>query len=138
MSTTRSTSTETSTQTTGDAGSDMTTGTRSIELPGGYSVSSTEIRGAVDTVARQVPEVARTSRGFMEDWMQQIEGSSDERVTAGVTLSLGVAIGLLAAGAPRLLAALALLPVVVSGASSVALVVGSVARVVAIRTSSPA
>jgi hypothetical protein len=78
-------------------------------------VSPTDIRDAVDSVARTMPEVARTSRSVMEDWMQQIERSSDERVAAGVTLSLGLAVGMLIGGAPRLLTALALIPVAAIG-----------------------
>src|SRR3954471_22248024 len=78
-------------------------------------VSPTDIRDAVDSVARSVPEVARTSRTVMEDWMQQIERSSDERVAAGVTLSLGLAVGMLIGGAPRILTALALIPVAAIG-----------------------
>ena len=102
--TTRSTSTDTSTE------SETTAGFGS-SLP----VSPTDIRDAVDSVARSVPEVARTSRSVMEDWMQQIEQSSDERVAAGVTLSLGLAVGMLIGGAPRILTALALIPVAAIG-----------------------
>jgi len=59
--------------------------------------------------------VARSSRTLMEDAMQGIERSSDERVAAGVTLSLGLAVGMLIGGAPRLLTILALLPVAAFG-----------------------
>ncbi|MBI3750154.1 MAG: hypothetical protein HY263_00640, partial [Chloroflexi bacterium] len=43
----------------------------------GFSIPTTEIRDAVDTVARSVPDVARSSRTLMEDAMQGIERSSD-------------------------------------------------------------
>jgi hypothetical protein len=104
MATTSSTSTDPTTESGATAGFGSS-------LP----VSPTDIRDAVDSVARTVPEVARTSRTVMEDWMQQIERSSDERVAAGVTLSLGLAVGMLIGGAPRILTALALIPVAAIG-----------------------
>jgi len=104
MATTSSTSTDATTE------SEATSG-----FGGSLPVTPTDIRDAVDSVARTVPEVARTSRTVMEDWMQQIERSSDERVAAGVTLSLGLAVGMLIGGAPRILTALALIPVAAIG-----------------------
>jgi len=47
--------------------------------------------------------------------MRAIETGSDQQVTAAVSLSLGLAIGMLLGGAPRLLIALALAPVAVMG-----------------------
>ena len=84
-------------------------------LGGSLSIPTAEIRDMVDTVVRSVPDVARGSRTLMEDAMQEIERSSDERVAAGVTMSLGLAVGLLIGGAPRLLTVLALLPVAAFG-----------------------
>ena len=74
-----------------------------------------EVRGAIDYAGRAVPEVARASRAAMDDMFRAIETGSDERVSAGVTLSLGLAIGMLLGGAPRLLILLALAPVAVMG-----------------------
>jgi hypothetical protein len=62
-----------------------------------------------------MPEVARVSRGLMDEAMQAIERGSAERVSAGVTLSLGLAIGMLIGGAPRLLTVIALIPVAAMG-----------------------
>lgn len=73
------------------------------------------VLGAIDTVGNSMPEVARVSRGLMDDAMRAIEGGSDERVSAGVTLSLGLAIGMLIGGAPRLLTIIALVPVAAMG-----------------------
>lgn len=81
----------------------------------GMTVPTAEIRDTIDRVAQSVPDVARSSRTLMEDAMQNIERSSDERVAAGVTLSLGLAIGMLLGGAPRILTALALVPVAAFG-----------------------
>jgi hypothetical protein len=89
--------------------------TASDSPSGTWPIPTTEIREAVDIVSRSVPDVARSSRTLMEDAMQGIERSSDERVAAGVTLSLGLAVGMLIGGAPRLLTALALLPVAAFG-----------------------
>ena len=66
-------------------------------------------------MASSMPDVARASRGLMDDAMRAIESGSDERVSAGVTLSLGLAIGMLIGGAPRLLTILALVPVAAMG-----------------------
>lgn len=108
MTTTRTTSLESETtdanETSGSSG-----------LVGVLPVSPAEIRDAVDNVARSMPDVARSSRSLMEDAMQGIERSSDERVAAGVTLSLGLAVGMLIGGAPRLLTAIALIPVAAFG-----------------------
>ena len=74
-----------------------------------------EVRGAIENVSRQVPEVARASRAAVDDMFKAIETGSDERVSAGVTLSLGLAIGMLLGGAPRLLILAALAPVAAMG-----------------------
>ena len=74
-----------------------------------------EVRGAIDSVSRSVPDVARASRAAVDDMFKAIETGSDERVSAGVTLSLGLAIGMLLGGAPRLLILAALAPVAAMG-----------------------
>jgi len=74
-----------------------------------------EVRSALQGVGRSMPEVARVSRSAVDDLMRAIETGSDQQVTAGVSLSLGLAIGMLLGGAPRLLIALALAPVAIMG-----------------------
>lgn len=74
-----------------------------------------EVRSALAGVGRSMPQVARVSRGAVDDLMRAIETGSDQQVTAGVSLSLGLAIGMLLGGAPRLLIALALAPVAIMG-----------------------
>jgi ABC-type uncharacterized transport system ATPase subunit len=74
-----------------------------------------EVRGALENVGRQVPDVARASRRSIDEMFRAIETGSDERVSAGVTLSLGLAIGMLLGGAPRLLILAALAPVAAMG-----------------------
>lgn len=74
-----------------------------------------EVRNALEGVSRSMPDVARVSRAAVDDLVHAIEAGSDERVSAGVTLSLGLAIGMLIGGAPRFLIALALAPVAIMG-----------------------
>jgi hypothetical protein len=100
-----------------------TTSTRSRGANGGdlggnaeaVQAAYREVRNALQGVGRSVPEVARVSRGAVDDLVRAIETGSDERVSAGVTLSLGLAIGMLLGGAPRVLIALALAPVAIMG-----------------------
>ena len=99
-----------------------TTSTRSRGANGGDSsnakmvqAAAREVRSALEGVSRSMPDVARASRAAVDDLVHAIEAGSDERVSAGVTLSLGLAIGMLIGGAPRLLIALALAPVAVMG-----------------------
>jgi hypothetical protein len=79
------------------------------------ATAAAEVRNAVDSMASSLPEVARVSRGLVDDAMRAVESGSDARVSAGVTLSLGLAIGMLIGGAPRLLTILALVPVAAMG-----------------------
>jgi hypothetical protein len=74
-----------------------------------------DVRGVLEDVGRSMPDVARASRSAVDDLFKAIETGSDERVTAGVSLSLGLALGMLLGGAPRLLVIIALAPVVAAG-----------------------
>lgn len=91
------------------------TATDTEEARNTVALAANEVRGAIQGVSRQVPQVARASRRAIDDLYRMIDTSSDERVTAGVTLSLGLAIGMLLGGANRLLIALSLIPVAVTG-----------------------
>ncbi len=74
-----------------------------------------EVRSVLGGVGRSMPDVARAARTAVDDLVRTIETGSDERVSAGVSLSLGLAIGMLIGGAPRILIALALSPVAIMG-----------------------
>ncbi len=107
------------TSTTPSSGSEGTTRSRS-QAPSSdagdvVAGAAAEVRDAIENMSRTMPDVARASRGLMDDAMRAIESGSDTRVTAGVTLSLGLAIGMLIGGAPRLLTLLALVPVAAMG-----------------------
>jgi hypothetical protein len=82
-------------------------------------IAADEVRGALDSMSRSVPEVARASRGALDDALRAIETGSDERLSAGLTLSLGLAIGLMVGGAPRILTAAALIPIAAIGLAMV-------------------
>lgn len=74
-----------------------------------------EARGALEGVSRSMPELARASRSAVDDAIRAIEGGSDERLSVGVALNLGLCIGLLLGGAPRVLIAIALIPLAAMG-----------------------
>jgi hypothetical protein len=73
------------------------------------------VRGAAETVAARLPEAAAQTRAVVDEAARRMETGSDEMLTAGTTLSLGLAIGMLVSGAPRLLVALALIPAAAMG-----------------------
>jgi hypothetical protein len=101
-----------------DSATQTTTRTRtspSGEATDPMQTAVREVKGAIENVSRSMPEVARVSRGAVDDLFRVLETGSDERVTAGVSLSLGLALGMLLGSAPRLLVILALAPVVAAG-----------------------
>lgn len=73
------------------------------------------VRGAAETVAARLPDAAAQTKGAIDEAARRIETGSDEMLTAGTTLSLGLAIGMLVGGAPRILVALALIPAAAMG-----------------------
>jgi len=73
------------------------------------------VRGAAENVAARLPEAAAQTRAAVDEAARRIETGSDEMLTAGTTLSLGLAAGLLIGGAPRILVALALIPAAAMG-----------------------
>ncbi len=73
------------------------------------------MRGAAETVAARLPDAAAQARGAVDEAARRIETGSDEMLTAGTSLSLGLAIGMLIGGAPRILEALALVPAAAMG-----------------------
>lgn len=73
------------------------------------------VRGAAETVAARLPDAAATTRAAVDEAARRMETGSDEMLTAGATLSLGLALGLLIGGANRILVALALIPAAAMG-----------------------
>ncbi len=78
-----------------------------------------EVAGTVATAASgavsRLPEAAQTTRGAVEEANRAIRSGSDEVLSAGTTLSVGLALGLLIGGANRLLVILALIPAAAMG-----------------------
>ena len=108
----------------GDNGAAASSGT---ERGGGRDVAgqAREVAGQARDVAGEVagevvnrlPAAAATTREAITTATRQMESSSDEMLTAGTMLSLGVALGLLLAGSNRLLVAMALIPAAAMGAT---------------------
>jgi hypothetical protein len=70
-------------------------------------------------VASRLPAAAASTREAISSAQVRMESSSDEMLTNGTMLSLGVALGLLLGGANRLLVAMALIPAAAMGATLV-------------------
>lgn len=68
-------------------------------------------------VASRLPAAAASTREALNTAQMRMESSSDEMLTNGTMLSLGVAIGLLLGGSNRLLVAMALIPAAAMGAT---------------------
>ena len=68
-------------------------------------------------VASRLPAAAASTREALTTAQLRMESSSDEMLTNGTMLSLGVALGLLLGGSNRLLVALALIPAAAMGAT---------------------
>ena len=73
------------------------------------------VRGAAETVAARLPDAAAQTRAAVDEAARRIETGSDEMLTAGTTFSLGLAVGMLVGGTPRILVALALIPAAAMG-----------------------
>ncbi len=73
------------------------------------------VKDAANDVVAKLPEAAATTRTALVEVDRQLRVSSDEMLSAGATLSFGLAIGLLIGGANRLLVAFALVPVAAMG-----------------------
>lgn len=89
--------------------------TRAAEVGDALRAAGSGIGDAVGAARTAVPELARSSQELADDLMRRIQAGSDQQVSAGVAMSLGLAIGMLLGSAPRLLVAIALVPVAAMG-----------------------
>jgi hypothetical protein len=92
---------------------------RATNGAGGPRQAAREVAGGVigaasEAVAR-LPEAAQSTRGAVEEANRAVRAGSDEMLTAGTTLSVGLALGLLIGGANRLLVILAVIPAAAMG-----------------------
>ena len=106
---------ERSTATRGTANDESAMTTRGDEIRGAIRTAGAGVGDAVEAAREAVPELARTSQELADGVMRRIQSGTDQQVTVGVAMSLGLAIGMLLGGAPRLLIALALAPVAAMG-----------------------
>lgn len=81
----------------------------------GARTAVADARAALNDIGDSLPDIASTSRALMGDAMRAIEHGTDQGLTTGATLSLGLAVGLLIGGAPRLLVLGALIPAAAIG-----------------------
>lgn len=100
---------------TADTGTERATGMNGGGPREVASDVASGVRGAAENVAARLPEAAATTRAAVDEAARRIETGSDEMLTAGATLSLGMAIGLLLGGANRILVVLALIPAAAMG-----------------------
>ena len=73
------------------------------------------LEDAEASIASRLPDAAATTQAAVDEAARSIETGSDEMLTAGTTLSLGLAVGLLIGGASRILVVLALIPAAAMG-----------------------
>ena len=76
---------------------------------------ATDVADKATQVASRLPEAAATTRGAVEEAARLMEAGTDEMLAMGVSLSMGLAIGMLVGGAPRILIAAALVPATAMG-----------------------
>ena len=74
-----------------------------------------EVAERASSVAARLPDAAATTRGAVEEAARRMEAGSDQMLAVGASLSLGLAIGMLIGGAPRMLVAVALIPATAMG-----------------------
>lgn len=76
---------------------------------------ASEVADRANAVAARLPEAAATTRSALDEAARRMEAGSDQMLAVGASLSLGLAIGMLVGGAPRLLVAIALIPATAMG-----------------------
>jgi hypothetical protein len=87
-----------------------------LDAARGVVADAAAAAGSLATDARtRLPGAAVTARAAFDDANLRIRASSDEMLRLGTTISFGLAVGLLIAGASRILVAAALVPVGMMG-----------------------
>ena len=76
---------------------------------------ATDVADKASAVAARLPEAAATTRSAVEEAARMIEAGTDEMLAMGTSLAMGLAIGMLVGGAPRILVAAALVPATAMG-----------------------
>jgi hypothetical protein len=113
MASERTTSRSTNGQQTGDDGGHGFV----ADLPMNARQVADAAGAAAGEVANRLPAAAATTREAIDEASRQMEAAPTDVLVAGTSLSVGVALGLLLGGSPRLLVALALIPAAAMGAT---------------------
>ena len=82
---------------------------------GAAEAGASTIAEAAGTVQARLPEAAATTRAAVDEAARRLSAGSDASLTVGAAFSLGLALGLLAGGANRILVTLALIPAAAMG-----------------------
>lgn len=101
-------------QTSTRAGSGSDTATER-DLGATTRAAATEVADRASAVAARLPDAADRTKGAVEEAARRMEAGSDEMLAVGTSLSIGLAIGMLIGGAPRILVAIALIPATAMG-----------------------
>ena len=101
-------------QTTTRAGSGSTASAER-DLGAATKDMANEVAERAGAVASRLPDAAASTRGAVEEAARRMEAGSDEMLAVGTSLSIGLAIGMLIGGAPRILVAIALIPATAMG-----------------------
>ena len=89
--------------------------TRERDLGATTREVANEVADRASSVAARLPDAAASTRGAVEEAARRMEAGSDQMLAVGASLSLGLAIGMLIGGAPRMLVAVALIPATAMG-----------------------
>jgi hypothetical protein len=90
-------------------------GTRLDAARGVFADATAAAGSLASDASSRLPDAAATTRAAFDDANERIRTSSDEMLRLGTAVSFGLAVGLLVAGANRIVVAAALVPVGMMG-----------------------
>lgn len=82
---------------------------------GAAEAGASALADAAGSVQAHLPEAAATTRAAVDEATRRLSTGSDASLTVGAAFSLGLALGMLAGGANRILVTLALIPAAAMG-----------------------
>jgi hypothetical protein len=82
---------------------------------GAAEAGAAALADAAGSVQAHLPEAAATTRAAVDEATRRLSTGSDASLTVGAAFSLGLALGMLAGGANRILVTLALIPAAAMG-----------------------
>ena len=117
MASERTTSERTTSRSTNGHGQDEGERGFVADLPANARQVADAASAAAGEMANRLPAAAASTREALGEASRQMESAPTDVLIAGTSLSVGVALGLLLGGSPRLLVALALIPAAAMGAA---------------------